>query len=436
MRGFTARTAFGPMPRRSTTPGRNASTTTSAVAASRRNASTAAGCLRSRTTLCLLRWVLRNQTVMPFWLAPSSRVGSPACVSMRITSAPWSAIIIVRCGPGRNIDRSMTLMPSSFIESLLRKGAARRREGQRGRQRPQTAGSDLVAADQLLGDHLAQDLVRSLADDHEHRVAVEALDLVLDRQAVAAEDAHRLLRAEDAGFRAGELGHRRLEVAALAAVEHSRRALDQLLRTLDLRRHVGELQLDRLVLPDRLAESAALLRVAKRHLERALGDAGAARGDVDAAELEAAGSLHEALALDAAEQVLLRHAVVVEAQLAGVDGAVAHLLQLAVDVEARALLGDEHAHALVARLGVGVGLDQQQRHVAVQAVGDPGLRAVDDVVVAVEPGDRADRLQVGAGVRLGQAQAAAHLAGRHQRQVLPLLRFGAVPLDRRGGDEV
>src|SRR5436190_17237625 len=140
---------------------------------------------------------------MPFWLAPSARVGSPAGGSMRITSAPWSAIIIVRCGPGRNIDRSRTLMPSSFMAP--------------GR-------SDLVARDQLLGDHLAQDLVGALADDHQHRVAVEALDLVLDREAVATEDAHRFLRAEDAGFRAGELGHRRLEVAALAAVEHSRRA--------------------------------------------------------------------------------------------------------------------------------------------------------------------------------------------------------------------
>src|SRR6478735_1364924 len=252
MRGLTARTAFGPMPSRSTTPGRNASTTTSAVAASRMNASTAAGCLRSRTTLCLLRWVLRNQTVIPFWLAPRDRVGSPAGGSMRITSAPWSAIIIVRCGPGRNIDRSRTLMPSSFIDSLSK--GTRRREP--------LGKSDLVAADQLLGDHLAQDLVRSLADHHQHRVAVEALDLVLDREAVAAEDAHRFLRAEDAGFGAGELGHRRFQVAALAAVEHAGRALDQLFRALDLRHHVGELELDRLVLPDRLAEGAALLCVA------------------------------------------------------------------------------------------------------------------------------------------------------------------------------
>src|SRR6476659_7118050 len=183
------------------------------------NASTAAGCLRSRTTLCLLRCVLRNQTVIPFWLAPSDRVGSPAGGSMRITSAPWSAIIIVRCGPGRNIDRSRTLTPSSFIDSLSKKNGAGRQRAARPREGGASRrGSDLVARHQLLGDHLAQDLVRALADHHQHRVAVEALDLVLDREAVAAEDPHRFLRAEDAGLRAGELGHCRLEVAALALV--------------------------------------------------------------------------------------------------------------------------------------------------------------------------------------------------------------------------
>ena len=107
------------------------------------NASTAAGCLRSRTTLCLLRWVLRNQTVMPFWLAPSARVGSPAGGSMRITSAPWSAIIIVRCGPGRNIDRSRTLMPSSFIDSLSQESGAGR-NGRRGRERRREPPEDQI----------------------------------------------------------------------------------------------------------------------------------------------------------------------------------------------------------------------------------------------------------------------------------------------------
>src|SRR2546423_12119992 len=43
-----------------------------------------------------------------------------------------------------------------------------------------------------------QDVVRSLADRHEGRVTVEALDLVVGGIAVAAMDAHRLERGFDA----------------------------------------------------------------------------------------------------------------------------------------------------------------------------------------------------------------------------------------------
>ena len=60
--------------------------------------------------------------------------------------------------------------------------------------------------------------------------------------------------------------------------------------------------------------------------------------------------LVEGLALDAAEHVVGRHAVVVEGQLAGVDRAVAHPLELADDVKDG--LGDR------------VGLYQQQGAVA------------------------------------------------------------------------
>ena len=52
---------------------------------------------------------------------------------------------------------------------------------------------------------------------------------------------------------------------------------------------------------------------------------------------------------------------------------------------------------------------------------DPGLGAVDDVVVAVAPRGHADPLQVGAGVGLGQRQAAANLAGGELRQPVRLL---------------
>jgi len=47
-------------------------------------------------------------------------------------------------------------------------------------------------------------------------------------------------------------------------------------RRLDLRRHLGQLELDRLVLGDRLAEGLPLLDVGDGQLEGAQGDAAAA----------------------------------------------------------------------------------------------------------------------------------------------------------------
>ena len=60
------------------------------------------------------------------------------------------------------------------------------------------------------------------------------------------------------------------------------------------------------------------------------------------------------------------------------------------------------------------------------AVGDPHLRAVDDVRVAVPARGGADRLQVGAGVRFRQADAGTRFAFREARQEPLLLVFGAV----------
>jgi hypothetical protein len=98
--------------------------------------------------------------------------------------------------------------------------------------------------------------------------------------------------------------------------------------------------------------------------------------------------------------------------------------------EARALGRDEQAHALVARFGLRIGLGEQREAAALDAVGDPGLGAVDDIVVAVAHRDRADRLKVGAGIRFGQRQPAAHLAAGEAGQPFLLLRLGPEPLRR------
>ena len=90
-------------------------------------------------------------------------------------------------------------------------------------------------------------------------IGKKLLDLVLLRVAVAAVDAEGLLDAEPPGLGGEELGHARLEVRARAGVLEPRGADRQQAGGVDLGRHVGELELDRLVLGDRAAEGLALL---------------------------------------------------------------------------------------------------------------------------------------------------------------------------------
>ena len=173
-----------------------------------------------------------------------------------------------------------------------------------------------VPFDQLPRDDDALHFVGSLANAHQRRVAVQPLDVELLGIAVAAVDAQRLDRVLQRRLRCEELSHAGLHVAALTTIEGLCCIECQQARRPRPRRHIAELQLDRLVFADRLAEGLAHLGVFGRQRERTLGYADAPRGDVDAAEFEAAGRLVEALAFDAADQVVRRNAVVVEYEFA------------------------------------------------------------------------------------------------------------------------
>src|SRR5215217_7165860 len=244
---------------------------------------------------------------------------------------------------------------------------------------------DLVALQQLLADHHALDLGGALADQQQRGVAVEPLDLVLLRVAVAAVDAEGLLHDLLARLRREQLRHAGLEVGALPGVLHTRGLQREQPGGLDLRGHVGELELDRLVLSDRLSEGLALLRVTQGELERALGDAHSARGHVHAADLERVHHLGEALAetvLLAAQDALGRADEVVVDELRGLHALVAHLLDLGrhrqpvVLVRAGFLLGDEARHAAVRRIGPRIRLHQHEHETRAQPVRDPHLLTV------------------------------------------------------------
>src|SRR6185503_9687138 len=206
-----------------------------------------------------------------------------------------------------------------------------------------------------------------------------------------------------------------LHVAAPALIVGLRGVLYQQPRGFHPRRHLAEFELNRLMLADRLAERPAQLGILHRFVERRLGNAGTPRRDVDSTQFEPAYRAVEALAF-AAYQVGSWHAKVVEDQFGRVDALVTQFLQLARSPEPGSLLHDEHGHSLARRLCRRVGLDEHRTAIPLDAVGDPRLGAVDDVVLAVLQRARADPGQIRAGVGFGKRKAATQFAARHTRQ--------------------
>src|SRR6185437_17181514 len=129
-------------------------------------------------------------------------------------------------------------------------------------------------------DDQALDLARALEQGVDLGVAVPLLDREVADVAVAAADLDRLLGDLDRDLAGLQLGHRALgllELAAIAALPQ--RPPDEGARGLDLGRHVGEHECDRLVLDQRAAELLALFGVSERELERRARDAQGLRAD-------------------------------------------------------------------------------------------------------------------------------------------------------------
>src|SRR5207249_5583696 len=198
----------------------------------------------------------------------------------------------------------------------------------------------------FLGDDELHDLARALVDLGDLRVAVMALRWEVREVTVAAEDLHALAPGLHRDVAREELRFSRLEDEGLAAVLERRRLPGEQARGVDLRRHVRELPLDRLVLGDLLTERLALLRVRERVLEARPRDADSLCGDPDASAIECAQRDLEALA-DRADEIRIGNAALLEDELRGVRPADAELLLELPDTESlRALLDDKRGDAL------------------------------------------------------------------------------------------
>src|SRR5436190_7127535 len=290
-----------------------------------------------------------------------------------------------------------------------------------------------LLTDHLARDHEALDLIGALVDLRDLRVAHHPLDGVLLHVAVAAEDLDGVGRHVHRDVGAVELRHRRdlRELRRVdAVVDHLAALVEKPASGLALRLHVGKRGRDQLMLRDRLAHRLTRLRILERVVRRTLGQSQPLSADARPRAVEDPHRDPEPLAL-LAEQVVRRHAAVVEEQLAGRRALDPHLRLDPADLEARRLrLDHEGRDARVTGRGVGLGEDDVDPGNA--GVGDEPLGAVDHVLTAFEPRLGAHRGRVRSRPGLAQRIGRQPLAARELRQeaLLLLLRAGELDPER------
>src|SRR6266700_485022 len=280
------------------------------------------------------------------------------------------------------------------------------------------SASHLVAGEGS-GDDQALDLAGALEQRVDLGVAVPLLDREVTDVAVTPADLDRLL-GDLARHLAGlELCHRSLGLLELAAAAaFPQRPPDEGSGRLDLSRHVGEHESDRLVLDQRAAELLALLGVLQRELERSAGDAEGLRAHDRPGELERlqrdrrtrmrALARPGQLALqlfDSTEHILEWDRAVLEQHLSGVRGPDAHLpFFLALP---DAFGPGRHGEArLTARAELWLDRRDHHVHVGDTAVGDEYLLAVEDPVPVLADRARLHRGDIGPCLRLGHRKGA------------------------------
>src|SRR6478672_1978802 len=285
-----------------------------------------------------------------------------------------------------------------------------------------------VDAGRRAPDDQLVDLRGPLVERRHPGVAQVPLDGVVVDVAGAAVDLDRQVGALDGGLRGVELGDRGFGGVRLALVLEDPGTPDEQLRRVPPQDHLGDHLLDELEARDRDAKLHTVLRVVDRGRHAALADADAPGGDRIAAGLQGSHRDLEAVA-DLSEQRVVGDLHVVEPERSRVRGPQP---ELAVDLlrgEPLRLGRDEKAgDPAVSLLRVGLGKDQ--RHLGHVAERDPHLLAGDPPAPVDLHRARAHRRGIGAGVGLGQPEAAEGLAGAQPRQPLLLLLLRAPALDR------
>ena len=176
-----------------------------------------------------------------------------------------------------------------------------------------------------------------------------------------------------------------------------------------------------------LAELLALARVRHGMVQRAARQADHLRADGDAPFVQRLDGDLVALA-HGADHVLLRHAAVVQNQLAGGRSANAQLVFFLAHLESRKLaLDQKRRDAAVSGIRIGVGEQQEQSRFG--GVGDPQLAAGEQKMVARIHRARGQRERVRSRSGFGK-RVRSHRVGGQPRQILLLLRGIGPPQNR------
>ena len=124
-------------------------------------------------------------------------------------------------------------------------------------------------------------------------------------------DLNCLLANAHTDFGSKQLGHRRFFGGPLPVVLHRCGSVHQQPRGIDLRRHVGQLELDCLKFANGFAELLSLARITQCRFVSALCDADSKRRDRDSPAVQDFHRIHEAHAFFA-DAVFVRHKAVLE----------------------------------------------------------------------------------------------------------------------------
>src|SRR5713101_1651071 len=228
-------------------------------------------------------------------------------------------------------------------------------------------------------DH-AHDLVGAFEDLMHPEVAQITLDGKVLQVAVAAMQLQRIVDDPEADVGGEALAHggglRRL---GRLDVEQRGGAPDQQPRGVEVGRHVGQLELRRLEVGQRLAELLALDHVARRRLQAGARAAQRAGADIDASAVEPGHGDLEAVALRP-QAVGDRHLAVLEHHRASRLAVPAELLLLLAERQTRRSSLDNKCGDAARPLPAGAQHDDID--VAAPAAGDERLGAVHDIMIA------------------------------------------------------